>query len=365
MIKTIRREWLVWRGQRRLAQDDVFMAIQLLKRAVTVDSDTPRPWVVLSRAYSRGNEYEEALDSLKRALDIEPENPTFHLLFGKIFYDTDRYEHAQHEFETCLAKQPENQLAQNYLALTMYMRGETTGALERFASTGLANNAEFLGRFASVFEKEIMEHPEQFPEPSSQYEEITSSLIYKLYDTFRNGGRLTGKIFRFLLLRKCFHRGTKLMNYGNFQAACDIFNFVLKIAPENEDALSGIAITLLEMNKYDEAKQVLFKLLEQGHFEPFLLVYLGLCFYNTEKYHTALALFERVKTNRPEDFNANYYAGLCYLALGEKTNAVQSFEQSFRHYFVDASEQCLDKLLRRIMNTSGVSTENLKGDGLR
>ncbi len=79
-------------------------------------------------------------------------------------------------------------------------------------------------------------------------------------------------------------------------------------------------------------------------------MYLGLCYYRLGNYNTALALFERISDNRPEDYNANYYAGLCYLALGEQVQAIRAFEKAFKKYFVDTSELCLKKLLKRVFS---------------
>ena len=351
MFYLLYREWLLWRAQRRIERDDLYSATQILRRAASYSPDNPRVWVMLSSVYSRRGEFENAEQSLKKALELAPQKPSFHLLLGQIYYDTERFERARKEFEYCISAQPENQLAQNFLALTLYQLGEHSQAMEMFASTGLANNKEFLSRFSLLFEKEVMENPDKFPEPSPQYEEIVSSVYYRLYDTFRGSG-VVGRVFKFLLLRKCFHRATRLMTYGSFSEALNVFNFILKIHPGNSDALSGIAISYYEQGKYEEAKKIFLELIEQEHFEPILLVYLGLCYYRLKNYNSALALFERVSNHRPEDYNANYYTGLCYLALGDKLNAVRSFEKAFKRYFVDTSEQCLDKLLRRIQLSS-------------
>lgn len=342
---------MLWRAQRRIQQEDLYSATQILKRATSFSKNNPRVWVLLASVYSRRGDFDNAEHSIKKALELAPEKPAFHLLLGQIYYDTERFEQAKNEFEYCLSAQPENQLAQNFLALTLYQLGEHSKAIEMFASSGLSNNKDFLSRFSLLFEKEVMENPDKFPESSAQFEEITSSLSYRLYETFRGSGVL-GRVFKFLLLRKCFHRATRLMSYGSFSEAINVFNFILKIDPENSDALSGIAVSYYEEQKYEDAKKILLHLLEQEHFEPLLLVYLGLCYYRLKNYNSALALFERVSNHRPEDYNANYYSGLCYLALGDKLNAIRAFEKAFKRYFVDTSEQCLDKLLRRIQLSS-------------
>ncbi|MCX7766809.1 MAG: tetratricopeptide repeat protein, partial [Candidatus Sumerlaeia bacterium] len=76
----------------------------------------------------------------------------------------------------------------------------------------------------------------------------------------------------------------------------------------------------------------------------------GLCYYRLGSYNTALALFERIGDNRPEDYNSNYYAGLCYLALGDRVQAIRAFEKAFKKYFVDTTELCLKKLLQRVFS---------------
>lgn len=348
MISWLAKEWLVWRAQRCLRRNDYYTATNLLKRATRYSPRNPRVWIMLSATYSHDGDYENAEKTAHRALEISPNDPTYHLLLGQLYYDTDRYDAALQELDRCLEQQPENQLARNMRALTSYQAGHHEEALESFANTGLCNNYEFLSRFSAVFEKEIVQHPNRFPEPSSQFEEMTGTLLYRIYDFFRNSG-LPGRVFKFLFIRRCFHRTTRLLAYRNFQGAIDVLDFILKLNPGNKDALSGIAIARYEQGNFDDAKTIFLGLLKDEMYEPLLLVYLGLCYYKTEKYNTALALFERVSNNRPEDYNSNYYAGLCHIALGDMISAIRAFERAYKQYFVDTNEQCLDRLLRRVL----------------
>ncbi len=347
MNNILRKEWLLWRAQRRLHRNDTEHAITILKRAARIFHNHPRVWVILAQAYFHCGDTHNAEKALKRALELDPENASYHLQMGQVYYDMGHYDIAQQELEYCLSQQPDNHLAQNFLALTRYHQGAHAEALDMLASAGLCNNTEFLSRCSALFEKEIMDNPEQFPEPSTQYEEIVSSTLYRLYDAFRNK-TLLARFFKFFLLRKCFHRATRLLTYGNYDGAVELLNFALTISPTNTDALSGIGVARYEQGEFEKAKDIFLGLLDDETYEPLMMVYLGLCYYRLEQYDAALALFERVADNKPEDFNANYYAALCYLAKGKRQEALRFFVRAYRHYFVDTSEQCLDKLLHRV-----------------
>lgn len=349
MLKFLYREWLIWRAQRRLNKNDPYSAVRLLSEALKHSPESLRVKLLLYYAYVSQGDLESAEAIIKKALEQRPDNPTYNFLLGVIYFDLHRLEPALQLFERCLALQPENQLAHNFKALTLYLLGNRTQAIELLRKHGLSTNKDFLSRFAAIFEKEVAEHPDLFPEPVPQYEELRNSLLYRLYN-LTSGMGLVNKCVKFLMLRKCFRRATRFMNCGNFSAAIAIFNFILQLIPNDRDAITGIAISHYEQGNFDKAKEIFFDLLERDIFDPPLIMYLGLCYYRLGNYNTALALFERISDNRPEDYNANYYAGLCYLALGNRVQAIRAFEKAFKKYFVDTTELCLKKLLQRVFS---------------
>jgi tetratricopeptide (TPR) repeat protein len=163
---------------------------------------------------------------------------------------------------------------------------------------------------------------------------------------------LLNRVIRFFLIRQYFRRSSRLLYYGNPKGALEVFRMILQLDPRNKEAHFGQGIARMEMHDYSRAKRKFLELTSLYPDDPLFSSYLGLCYYHLGNYQTAAALLKRTTVEGPEDYSTNYYLGLSYLALGQKQEARKYMTIAYEKYHVDTTEECLNKLLERMLSSS-------------
>jgi tetratricopeptide (TPR) repeat protein len=336
------------KAERLISQDQFENAISLLEKHLERYPQHISLYKPLARAYAALDQWDSAEHALQRALEVSPANPTLLLFIGELFFQAERFTDAIAALEKCLHKQPDNQLALNYLAVSLYKIGEQDKALEILRDFGLSNNVEFLCEFAATFEDEVRNNPEFYRDPPRELIYARSRWLYQIFVKTQNLG-IINKFFKPIARWRLLRLATKLLMMGHSSGALNVYNLVLEFSAEDTDALTGKGIAFLELKKYERAKDIFIKLVEQNEGNNLFLVYLSLCYYFQKKYHTSIAILERISSDGLEDFNANYYLGLNRLALGDRDAACKAFRTAFTKFYVDTMEDCVKDLLERIL----------------
>jgi predicted Zn-dependent protease len=336
------------KAERLITRGDHEEAIRLLEKSLERNPRQVLLYKPLARAYASLENWDRAEKALAHGLELSPAHPTLSLFLGELYFDEGKFADAVHALEKCLHRQPENQLALNYLAVSLYKMGERAKALEILRDCGLSNNVDFLCRFAATFEEEIRDHTELYREPPREVLYARALWLYRIYARTRRLGFIHRAVKALLRWRYARLAG-KLLAIGHFRGAVRIYDIILELSQDDNDALVGKGIAYLELKQYDKAKNIFLQLGENDPGNNVYLVYLSLCYYFQKKYHTAVGLLKRIATDGLEDYNANYFLGLNYLALGDPKAAQESFRRAFTKYYVDTMEGCVKDLLERIL----------------
>lgn len=326
-------------------------ALTFYQEALKRRPDKHQLYLQIARISAQAQDYQQAEEALQTALKASPDNPSYYLFLGQIYFDGGRFDDAVQALERCLALQPENQLAQNYLALALYKQGHTSEALESLRHHGISHNADFLCRLSLTFEEELLKHPDRFPLPGPEERMSHRMLLRRWFERTRHLP-LLNRLIRFFLIRQYFRRSSKLLYYGNPQGALELFQLILQLDPRNREAHFCQGLARMEMRDYPKAKRKFLELTSLYPDDPLFASYLGLCYYHLGNYRTAATLLERTSLEGPEDYRTNYYLGLSYLALGQKQEARKYMKIAYEKFYVDTSEECLNRLLERMLMSS-------------
>lgn len=351
VLNFLATQQLVLKGDRLAAKGRHDKAIALYREALKRRPGEHQLYLQIARLSAEAGEFHQAEEALKTAIQFSPENPPYYLFLGQVYFDWGRYDHAVQVLERCLALQPENQLAQNYQALNLYKQGHTSEALERLRRDGISHNVDFLCRLSLTFEEEFLRHPDRFPPPGLE-ETISRRLLLRRWYERTAHLPLLNRVIRFFLIRNYFRRSSRLLHYGNPQGALEVFRLILQLDSHNKEAHFGQGVACMEMHDYSKAKRKFLELTSLYPDEPLFSAYLGLCYYHLGNYHTAETLLKRTSIEGPEDYSANYYLGLSYLALGQKQEARKYMKIAYEKYHVDTCEECLNRLLERMLSSS-------------
>ncbi len=125
-----------------------------------------------------------------------------------------------------------------------------------------------------------------------------------------------------------FYRGRNLYNNGDAFSACTLFERALSMTPEKEDLpyiYSYLANSLKDMERYDDALDVLAKGLEEDEERPDMYNTMGVCYFKKEMYEEAVKSFERAVELNPTSAMDYANLGVNHRRLGNREEAVHFF----------------------------------------
>lgn len=151
-----------------------------------------------------------------------------------------------------------------------------------------------------------------------------------------------------------FYRGISLLNRGSCAEALELFDLALNQAPEREDLpyiYSYKGNCLKDLQRYDEAIEVLQRGCQEDDEREDLHNLLGFCYFKKEEYRTAITHFERA-------VHLNPASAMDYANLGVNHNRLGNWEEAIRYFTlaltldptIDFARTQLDELSRQQEN---------------
>ncbi len=145
-----------------------------------------------------------------------------------------------------------------------------------------------------------------------------------------------------------FYRGRNLYNNGDAYSACTLFEKALEMTPEKEDLpyiYSYLANSLKDMERYDDALDVLAKGLEEDEERPDMYNTMGVCYFKKEMYEEAVKSFERAVELNPTSAMDYANLGVNHRRLGNNDKAVHFFTLALSmDETIEFARQQLDEL---------------------
>jgi len=92
------------------------LALEQLKRAVKREADNYQAWFLLGVAYTRGQQFHQAMESFRRVIEINPKLAEPHYNLAVIYNELGDYRAAVNELERSLIKKPGDVVAEENLA---------------------------------------------------------------------------------------------------------------------------------------------------------------------------------------------------------------------------------------------------------
>ena len=119
-----------------------------------------------------------------------------------------------------------------------------------------------------------------------------------------------------------------LMNQGSYETAVSLLKRSIELDHYQPIAYSHLARCYLELGKTHQAFKWSTIALEQASTEVFVRITHSLIQYELGAYEKAMARFQELAVEHPEDGYFSYETGRCLVALGKETEALEAFEQS-------------------------------------
>ncbi len=109
-------------------------ALEIFKKAETLDPTNPVVYDAIARSYARLERWDEAIKYLKKGIEKTPKEESFYKLVYAYYMCRDLTKEAKEYFSDLLNRNPKNKLAAKYLRLTQgfeIFRGSTQEKLKQ------------------------------------------------------------------------------------------------------------------------------------------------------------------------------------------------------------------------------------------
>ncbi len=120
---------LIAEGDRALARDETFLAIEAFSGAITLHPNSMLAHLKRGEAYRRGGDSRNGLRDLRRAAELDPTATRPHELLGDLNVDLERYARAQESYEAYVRLDDRSPRVFYKLALTSYRQGQAQPAI--------------------------------------------------------------------------------------------------------------------------------------------------------------------------------------------------------------------------------------------
>jgi tetratricopeptide (TPR) repeat protein len=114
---------------------------------------------------------------------------------------------------------------------------------------------------------------------------------------------------------------------ANAQAAIDTLKSGLEINPDDPETLRLLVSLLVASGKEAEAQQYVARLPADAKTDPNVLLNIGIELYNKKDLDGALAQFNKVVNDYPDNADVRYYRGLVLLNQGKNADAAADFKK--------------------------------------
>ncbi len=292
----------------------------------------PEPLAHLGLLEARQEHYTEAVGFYRRALALDPTMPSLRLNLGLALFKNGDYKQAIQTFSPLLKAQPDDQRLMVLMGMSHYGLREyatATPYLKQAANHDpqnltllltLAHSCLLSKQFPCVldaFHRLELQNAE-----SAEADMLVGEALSEMKDTY-------GAIREFRAAVAAnpkepnvhFGLGYLLWTERQYPEAAAEFQAEIDNDPHHMQAMLYLANAEIELNRFDDAKPLLEKVVKSipensmGHLD------LGIVYTDEDRKQEALTQFQTAAKLAPSDVNAHFRLGRLYMAMGKKAEA--------------------------------------------
>lgn len=289
-----------------LFQNNYAEAMQVVRYAEICYPDSPEVKFIRAKVLLGSEKLDEVLVLLKELEAEEPEWSAVHILRGKVYLLQNRPEDAEVEFNTALRKDPEDIFDLSFVISDFFIESEEIDYAIKFLEQVIGQlppNADMFFQLASCYER--MGKDEQ---AEAYYEKSLDEAPFNVYTWLTLG-----------LLRD---------RSGRYEQALEAFDFALTIDDDFEPTLFSKANTLIAMERYTDAIDLLNDLIKELPTNPYAMCLIAECYENMHRYEEATSYYKKVIENRPDFSDAFFGLGSTLAKQDDPENALLAIDRA-------------------------------------
>ncbi|MDR1144281.1 MAG: tetratricopeptide repeat protein, partial [Spirochaetaceae bacterium] len=307
-------------------------------KVVELNPDYVHAYNNLGTIYDQLHEYEKAYNMFRRGLALDRNNPTLHFNYGVALEANSRFGDALNEYKAALRSKPGWLQAMNNMGIILFKQGQHTKAMEAFNRILHTDplNAEARNNMGVVLAdqgrtKEAIENYRRAIEADPKYVKAVVNLERVLEDSgdFADAVVELEKLIKLVPNSVDVHcrLASLYLKMERYPEALQQSMAALDWEPENIQALRIQGATQRVMGNDAEAQKIFEKILtiDPGNY-AFQLDLADIHFRHKE-YKDAEERIMAYLARRPNDRKAKMLLGRLYAEMGNRTHAIQIFEE--------------------------------------
>lgn len=332
-------EFFLRRGMTQLDRNNLLDAAVNYRHALELEPDNTEYKLALAEALTEMNRFDESNRILLSMLNGDPPAVSeCYFGLGCNFIGLQDYEHARDSFEQYADMDPNGEFAEEVYDMLDAMDDE-----ERFQTIFSLNDAVPQEAMDAANEgKERLEQNDHqgavetlekavAAYPSLSFLRNNLALSYFCARRFEDAAREVEKILE--------EEPRNIQAHCNRALFCNAVSddagvereteFIKSAYTDDADDLNRMAVTLLELGRFQDAKPLLSRLFGMLPYDAGTIHRYAMCLYALGEYKQAIALYDRLRKLDPNDGVARYYRGVCRAAAAgapKRTNLLFTYQ---------------------------------------
>ncbi|MDR1177634.1 MAG: tetratricopeptide repeat protein, partial [Spirochaetaceae bacterium] len=318
--------------------DNLKAASMAYAKVVELDPSYVPAYNNLGTIYDRLKKWDQAFNMFRKGLALDRNNPTLHFNYGVALESTGHLDEAAAEYQAALRSRPGWVDAMNNLGIIYFKKGQHARAMDTF--TRILNtdpfNAEARNNMGVVLgdqgrTKDAILQYRRALEADPKYVKAVANLERTLEDA----GNLGDAVIELEKLIKLAptsadvrtRLGSLYLKLERYPDALEQAKQALDWEPENIQALRIEGIACRMMGDDEKAKNNFEKILAVDPGNYSFQLDLADIHFKRKEYKEAEGRINAFLSRKPNDRNAKFLLGQLYAEMGNKTHAVQIFEE--------------------------------------
>lgn len=292
-----------------VAQDRFEEAEEFLKRALKLSSSNSEIYLNYGILYAKMQKKTKAIEMLKKAKFFNPANLHTSFILGVLLFETERIHEAFAEFKAIEKINPKYKNLNYYMALC-YKKESNNMAVLEYAQRALEDDENNPSIYVLLAQTYIsLGKPDEVER------------IYKM------GAKQGINDFDFFL-----SWGISLLRINKIEEAKEKINKALEKKPNNSIALYRLGSCFHKEKNIESAEEYFQKAIENDAYNTSAIADLGMIYYEKKDYNTAIQTFFKAINISTEKAFLYFYIANCYYKLGRFKKSIEYYEKTIEYY---------------------------------
>ena len=367
-----------------LETNNLKLSLSSYKKSLKLNSYDPNIYYQIGMIYEKLLNIEEAIKNYNQAINMDDNNNDLIYRLGMILYQDGQYKKSLEYLRRHLLYQPKDVEVIKILANILYSLKRLPESIDNYKRLIELdqNNMKYYNKIASAYWELGNYNKAQFYYNTIlEYEEYQTGQTYYYLGFIANQNKKYDLAQDyFFYARECGYNSLNLykqlsislLEEKNYKDLIPIIHEGLYYHPDNYELLYNLAFSYFHIHLYKESIDIFKKYITKNNNDLTASYLLGVAYYKTKKYQSAMYYLESVNTSNDDEIL--FYIGSCNYELENYSKAIRAFKKSLiinprneftiyalgQAYIESGNKRDANRQLKALLNSNSELFELLK-----